>query len=179
MYKEEAVSPKIDSTAYIAAGAIVVGDVEIGVSSSVWFNAVLRADNDSIRIGTNSNVQDGAVIHEDAGSPVVIGDNVTIGHMAMLHGCTIGDNSMVGMGAIVLNGCRIGRNCLVAAGALVTGGTIVPDNSLIMGAPAKIIKPMSEANLREVQAAAVQYTRHAKEYSEGKFGQAPADGIAH
>ena len=170
---ENVAEPKIDSTAYIAAGAVVVGDVEIGAGSSIWYNAVLRADNDSIRIGANSNVQDGAVIHEDCGSPVIIGDNVTIGHMAMLHGCTIGDNSMVGMGAIVLNGCRIGRNCLVAAGALVTGGTVVPDNSLIMGAPAKIIKPMSEANTREVQAAAAQYVSHAAEYREGKFRQAP------
>ncbi len=177
MNREHYSEPKIDATAYIAEGAVVVGDVEIGAGSSVWFNAVLRADNASIRIGTNSNVQDGAVIHEDTDSPVVIGDNVTIGHMAMLHGCTIGDNSMVGMGAIVLNGCRIGRNCLVAAGALVTGGTVVPDNSLIMGAPAKLIKPMSEANTREVQAAAAQYVRHAAEYRDGAFKLAPCTAV--
>ena len=166
------IEPKIDKTAFIAEGAVVIGDVVLGAGSSVWFNAVLRSDNNFIRIGRNSNIQDGVFIHEDQDNPVIIGDNVTVGHKAMLHGCTIGDNSLIGMGAILLNGCAIGRNCVVAAGALITGGTIVPDNSVIMGAPAKTVKPISDALLKEIGYDAAEYAQRAVEYKQGDYKQA-------
>lgn len=168
------VEPKIDDAAYIAENAVVVGDVEIGAGSSVWFGAVVRADNNHIKIGKNSNVQDGAVIHEDEHCPVNIGDNVTIGHRAIVHGCTIGSNTLVGMGAILLSGCKIGNNCMVAAGALVTGKTVVPDNSIIMGTPAKTIKPLSEEYLEEIHYAANEYMERGREYKSGEYRQAPA-----
>lgn len=170
------IEPKIDKTAYIAEGAVVIGDVVLGAGSSVWFNAVLRSDNNFIRIGRNSNIQDGVVIHEDNDSPVIIGDNVTVGHKAMLHGCTIGDNSLIGMGAILLNGCVIGKNCVVAAGALVTSRTVVPDNSVIMGSPAKTIKPISDALLEEIGFDAEEYVQRGAEYKRGEYKQAKTSG---
>lgn len=118
------------------------------------------------------NVQDGAVIHEDTDAPVYIGDNVTIGHRAIVHGCTIGNNCLIGMGAILLSGCRIGNNCMVAAGALVTGKTVVPDNSVIMGMPAKSIRPISDEYLEEIEYAANEYYERGKEFKEGRFRQA-------
>ncbi len=168
------IKPRIDQSAYIAEGAVIVGDVEIGANSSVWFNAVLRSDNNVIRIGANSNIQDGAVVHEDMDNPVIIGDNVTVGHKAIIHGCTIGNNTLIGMGAILLSGCRIGSNCMVAAGALVTGKTVVPDNSIIMGSPAKTIKPLKEEYLEEIEWAAREYLERGAEYRGGEFKQAEA-----
>lgn len=171
------VEPKVDKTAYIADNAVVTGKVEIGAGSSVWFGAVLRADNNYIKIGKNTNVQDGAVIHEDEDCPVNIGDNVTIGHRAIVHGCSVGSNTLIGMGAILLSGCRIGNNCMVAAGALVTGKTAVPDNSIIMGAPAKTIKPLSEEYLKEIHYAANEYMERGREYKSGQYKQAPASEL--
>src|SRR5271154_5599091 len=115
---------------WIAPNAMVIGNVTLKKNASIWFGAVLRGDNDPIVVGENSNVQDGSVLHTDLGSPLIIGDNVTIGHMVMLHGCTIGDNSLIGIGAVVLNGATIGRNCLIGARALITEGKAIPDNSL-------------------------------------------------
>lgn len=166
------IEPKVDPSVFIADTATVVGDVEIGKDSSIWFGAVLRADNSEIRLGENVNVQDGAVIHEDCDSPVYIGNNVTIGHRAIVHGCTVGNNCLIGMGAILLSGCRIGNNCMVAAGALVTGKTVVPDNSIIMGVPAKTIKPISEEYLEEVIYAANEYHERGKEFKAGAYKQA-------
>ena len=171
------VEPKIDASAYIAEGAVVIGDVEIGAHSSVWFNTVLRSDNNTIKIGSNTNIQDGVVIHEDPGHPVVLGDNVTVGHKAIVHGCTIGNNSLIGMGAILLNGCKIGNNCMVAAGALVTGKTVVPDNSIIIGAPAKTIKPITEAQLKELEFDANEYVERGAEYKSGAYKQAATEHV--
>ena len=168
------VTPKIDPSVYIAENAVVVGDVEIGADSSIWFGAVLRSDNNYIKIGRNSNIQDGAVVHEDEDHPVNIGDNVTVGHKAIVHGCTVGNNTLIGMGAILLSGCKIGNNCMVAAGALVTGKTVVPDNSVIMGSPAKTIKPLKEEYLEEIEYAANEYKERGREYKNGLFKKAPA-----
>lgn len=166
------IEPKVASSVFIADTATVVGDVEIGEDSSIWYGAVLRADNSEIRIGENVNVQDGAVIHEDTDNPVHIGNNVTIGHRAIVHGCTIGDSCLIGMGAILLSGCRIGKNCMVAAGALVTGKTVVPDNSVIMGMPAKTIRPISEEYLEEISYAANEYRERGREFKAGAYKQA-------
>jgi len=128
--------PSVPSSCYVAPGAAVIGRVQLGERVSVWFNAVLRGDNDDIEIGEGSNVQDGCVVHVDAGFPVQVGRDCTIGHKVMLHGCTIGDGSLIGMNAVVLNGAKIGRGCLVGANALVTEGMQVPDGSLVLGSPA-------------------------------------------
>lgn len=164
--------PKVHESVFIADSAAIIGDVEIGEGSSVWFGAVIRSDNNIIRIGKNVNVQDGVIIHEDLEDEVHIGDNVTIGHRAIIHGCTIGSNVMIGMGAILLNGCVIGNNCVVAAGALVTGGTVVPENSLILGAPAKTIKPLSDALKADIDFTVQEYAERARDYKAGDYKQA-------
>ena len=135
---------KIDNTPFIAPGAIVLGDVTLGEDVGIWYHATIRGDRAPIVIGNRSNIQDNSVVHVDADHSVTIGDNVTIGHGAIIHGCEIGDNTLVGMGAIIMNGARIGKNCIVAAGALVTQNTVVPDNSLIMGNPAKVKREVTE-----------------------------------
>lgn len=131
---------KIASTVYEAAGSAIEGDVTIGEESSLWFNAVVRGDEDSIVIGKRTSIQDNATVHEEAGYPVVIGDDVSIGHNAIVHGCTIGDNSLIGMGAIVLDGAKIGKNCIIGAGALVTHNTEIPDGHMAFGSPAKVVR---------------------------------------
>ncbi|GAB6857489.1 gamma carbonic anhydrase family protein [Microbacterium xylanilyticum] len=136
-------TPAIDSSTFLAAGARVIGSVSIGEGSSVWYNAVLRADSDTITIGAGSNVQDNVSVHVDEGHPVVIGDDVSIGHNAVVHGCTIGDGSLIGMGAVVLTDAVIGSEVLVAGGALVLSGTEVPDGSLVAGVPAKVRRELS------------------------------------
>jgi carbonic anhydrase/acetyltransferase-like protein (isoleucine patch superfamily) len=149
--------PVIKGRHFIAPNAMLIGGVTVGNDVSIWFNAVIRADNDDIIIGEGSNVQESAVLHVDPGFPLTIGVRVTVGHKAMLHGCTVGDGSLVGMNAVVLNGAVIGENCLIGANALVTEGTVVPDGSLVLGSPAKIIKPLSEAGQAGTRAAAQSY----------------------
>ena len=166
------VEPKIDPNVFIADTATVIGDVEIGKNSSVWYGAVIRSDGDRVRIGENVNIQDGAVIHEDAGYPVEIGNNVTIGHKAIVHGCRIGNDSLIGMGAILLSGCKIGNNCLVAAGALVTASMDLPDGSMLMGSPAKTIRPLSDELREEIAFAADEYVELGKEFKAGNYKQA-------
>ncbi len=129
---------EIHESAYIAEGAIVLGDVKVGAESSIWYHATVRADREKIVIGEGSNIQDNAVVHVDKGFPVTIGSGVTVGHSAVIHGCSIGSNSLVGMGAIVLNGAKIGRDCIIGAGALVTQSMLVPDGSLVIGCPGKL-----------------------------------------
>ena len=150
-------APELDPSAYIADSAAVIGKVTLGKDSSVWFNATIRGDNERISIGAGSNVQEGAALHTDMGYPLTVGEHVTIGHQAMLHGCTVGDGSLIGIQAIVLNGAVIGKGCLVGAGALVTEGKVFPDHSLIVGAPARAIRLLDEAALANLRLNAATY----------------------
>lgn len=156
--KNEAYAPGV----YIADGAKVLGNVEIGENSSIWFNAVVRGDSDTITLGKNTNIQDNAVVHVDAGFPVHIGDYVTVGHGAIVHGATVGDNTLIGMGAIVMNGCRIGKNCIIGAGAVVTQGMNIPDHSLVLGCPASIKKTVSEEQAEQSKQNALHYVEEAR-----------------
>ena len=160
------VTPELpnDDEYWIAPSASVIGRVILKKNASVWFGATLRGDNDPITVGENSNVQDGSVCHTDHGSPLVIGANVTVGHMVMLHGCTIGDNSLVGIGSIVLNGARIGKNCLIGANCLITEGKEIPDNSLVMGAPGKVVREVSDEQARMLAAGALHYVENWKRF---------------
>jgi carbonic anhydrase/acetyltransferase-like protein (isoleucine patch superfamily) len=152
---------------WIAADATLIGRISIGRDVSIWFGAALRGDNELIEIGEGSNVQEHTVMHTDPGFPLTIGSGCTIGHRALLHGCTIGDNSLVGMGAIILNGARIGRNSLVGAGALVTEGKEFPDNSLIVGSPAKLVRMLDDAALERLRASAGHYVKNGKRFIAG------------
>jgi len=149
---------------YIAPGAQLIGDVRLGDSVSVWFNAVLRADDEFIEIGAGSNVQDGTIIHCDKGMPTIVGRRVTIGHRVLLHGCTIGDDSLIGNGAIVLDGARIGAHCLIAAGAMLTPGQEIPDSSVVMGAPARVARPVGERELALIERGARSYQERVLRY---------------
>lgn len=152
-----------ENTVFIAPGAIVLGDVTLGEDVGIWYHATVRGDRAPIVIGNRSNVQDNAVVHVDAKYPVTIGENVTIGHSAIIHGCEIGDNSLIGMGAIIMNGARIGKNCIVGAGALVTQNTIVPDNSLILGNPAKVKREVTSEEIAASLHNAQVYVEEARE----------------
>lgn len=145
---------------WVAPDAHVIGQVELAEDVGIWFGAVLRGDNEPIRIGAGTNIQEGAVVHTDPGNPVTIGKGCTIGHRAIVHGCTIGDNSLIGMGATVLNGAVIGKNCLVGANALVTEGKEFPDNSLIVGAPAKAIRTLNETAIDGLKLSAAAYVKN-------------------
>jgi carbonic anhydrase/acetyltransferase-like protein (isoleucine patch superfamily) len=155
-------APDIAPSAYITENANVIGKVRIEANASVWFGATLRGDNELITVGANSNVQENSVLHTDPGLPLTIGKNVTIGHQAMLHGCTIGDGSLVGIQAVILNGARIGRNCLVGAGALVTEGKEFPDNSLIIGSPAKAVRTLSDEDVARMHGNTANYVTRAQ-----------------
>jgi carbonic anhydrase/acetyltransferase-like protein (isoleucine patch superfamily) len=150
---------------WIAPTAAVVGDVELKRNASIWFGAVLRGDNDPIVIGENSNVQDLSVLHTDEGVPLTIGDDVTVGHKVMLHGCTIGDRSLIGIGSVVLNRAVIGSNCIVGANSLVTEGKAFADNSLIMGAPARVVRELREEERAMLQASALHYVENWRRYA--------------
>ena len=152
---------------WIAASAEVIGSVRLERNASVWFNAVLRGDNELIWLGEGSNVQDGCVMHTDMGSPLTIGRNCTIGHKAMLHGCTIGENSLVGIGAIILNNAVIGKNCLIGAHTLIPERKIIPDNSLVMGAPGKVVRELDAEAIARLSAAAASYVRNWQRYVKG------------
>lgn len=157
-------APAIASSAYIVESASVIGRVRVGERSSIWFGAIVRGDDEEIVIGEGSNVQESCVLHADAGFPLLIGNHVTVGHQAMLHGCIIGDSALIGIQAVILNGAKIGRNCLVGAGALVTEGKEFADNSLIIGSPAKVIRTLSEEDIARMQSAAAHYVRRNQQY---------------
>ena len=159
--------PALAASAWVADSAQLIGDVVLSEHASVWFGAVLRADNTRLLIGARSNVQDGAVIHSDTGSPTTLGCDVTIGHRAMLHGCTVGDGSLIGIQAIVLNGARIGKSCLVAAGAVVTEGKEFPDGWLILGAPAKAVRPLTPEQIEGLARSAAGYVQNARRFKSG------------
>jgi len=157
IYQFEALIPVIHAETFIAEDATVIGNVTLEQGVSIWPQAVLRGDNDPIRIGQHSNVQEGAVLHADPGFALTVGEGVTIGHQAMLHGCTIGDGALIGIQAVVLNGAVIGKNCLVGAGAIVTEGKVFPDNSLILGAPAKVVRELTPEAIAGMQRNAADY----------------------
>jgi carbonic anhydrase/acetyltransferase-like protein (isoleucine patch superfamily) len=160
-------SPNIAASAWVADSAQVIGEVTLAEDSSVWFGAVLRGDTERLHIGRGSNVQDGSVLHADHGYPLVLGENVTVGHQAMLHGCTVGDGSLIGIQAVVLNGARIGKNCLVGAGALVTEGKEFPDGSLIVGTPARVVGQLTAEQIEGLQRGAAHYIHNAQRYRAG------------
>lgn len=156
-----------DEEYWVADSAMVIGTVLLKKGASVWFNAVLRGDGEPITVGENSNVQDGAVLHTDPGCPLVIGSNVTVGHKVMLHGCVIGDNSLIGINAVVLSGVKIGRNCLIGANALITEGKEIPDNSMVMGAPGKVVRELSEQEIAGLETSAANYRQNADRFRKG------------
>jgi carbonic anhydrase/acetyltransferase-like protein (isoleucine patch superfamily) len=164
-------APSLHPTSFVAPGAQVIGSVTLGPGASVWFNAVLRADNDQIEVGEGSNIQDGAVLHVDPGFPLRIGAQVTVGHQAMLHGCSIGDGTLIGMQAILLNGVTVGRDCLIGAGALITSGTVVPDGSLVIGRPAKVVRALSAEEISDLRGSAQSYQVRAAQYRTGLLAQ--------
>jgi carbonic anhydrase/acetyltransferase-like protein (isoleucine patch superfamily) len=153
-----------DDAFWIAPTAVVIGKVRLAHNASVWWNAVLRADNEPITLGENANVQDGCVLHADPGFPLTIGRDVTVGHLAMLHGCTIGDNSLIGIGAVILNGAVVGRNCLIGAKALVPEGKAIPDNSLVLGAPGKVARQLEDKHVTRIREAAEHYVQNWQRY---------------
>ena len=154
-------APRIDPSAWVAENAVVMGRVVLGPGASVWYGCVLRGDNDWLTLGRNVNVQDGCVLHSDPGFPLTLADGVSIGHMVMLHGCTVGEGSLVGIGAVVLNGAKIGRQSIVGAGALVTEGKEFPDGSLIVGSPAKVVRPLSPEQMARIAATSEHYLEKA------------------
>lgn len=167
IYELDGVAPRMADSAWVADSAQVMGNVVLAEDSSVWFGATLRGDTETITVGRGSNVQDGSVMHADMGYPLTVGDNVTIGHMVMLHGCTIGDESLIGIGATVLNGATIGKNCLVGAGSLVTEGKTFPDGSMIMGTPAKVVKTLTPEQIEGLRRSAQHYVENAQRYRSG------------
>ena len=169
VYSLDGIAPQLadEDSIWIAPDAHVIGKVSLGSEVGIWFGAVLRGDNERITIGARSNVQEHTVMHTDPGFALTVGEGCTVGHRAMLHGCTVGDNSLIGMGAIVLNGARIGRNCLVGAGALVTEGKEFPDNCLIVGAPAKVIRTLDETAAKRIHGTAAHYVRNWRRFAEG------------
>jgi len=159
------VAPQLGEAAYVAPGAQVIGRVVLGARASVWFGAVLRGDNDPITVGDESNIQDGAMIHADPGVPTTIGREVTVGHHAIVHGASVGDRSLIGMGATLLNRAVIGADSIVGANALVTEGKVFPDGSLIVGAPARLVRPLTEAEIAGLRLSAATYVANARRYA--------------
>lgn len=163
---------------WVAPGARVIGRVQLGDEASVWFGAVLRGDNEPIVVGARSNIQDNSVLHTDYGTPLTIGEGVTVGHQCTLHGCTIGDNSLIGIGSIVMNRTVIGKNCLIGANTLLPEGKVIPDGSLVLGAPGKIIRPLSEEEVATLAASADIYVRNWRRFSSGLVPLAGAEALA-
>lgn len=164
VYELDQISPSIPESAYVADSAQVMGNVRLGEHSSIWFGVIIRGDTEHIHIGEGSNVQDASVLHADFGIPLTIGNYVTVGHKVMLHGCTIGDESLIGMGAIILNNAKIGKHCLVGAGSLVTEGKEFPDGSVIMGSPAKVVRSLGPEHMQNMRMTAQHYIENALRY---------------
>ena len=166
IYALGAHQPQLHEDTWVAPDANLIGQVVLEAGASVWFGCTLRADHEEIRICEGSNVQENVVMHIDAGFPLTVGKNCTIGHKVMLHGCTIGENSLIGMGATVLNGAKIGKNCLIGAGALITENKVIPDNSLVMGAPGKVVREVSEAQVQVLTLSAVHYQENMRRFRD-------------
>ena len=167
VYSLDGLAPQLAPDVYVAPGATVIGDVQLAAQSSVWFGAVLRGDVERLTIGRGTNIQDNSVLHSDPGAPLVLGDYVTVGHLVMLHGCHVGDRSLIGIGAVVLNHARIGANCLVGANALVTEGKAFPDGVLILGSPAKVARELTAEEIARLPETAHRYIRRAERYRTG------------
>ncbi len=167
IYALDGIAPEIAASAWVAETAVLVGKVVLEDDANIWFGATLRGDNEEIRIGRGSNIQENSVLHTDMGYPLTIGANCTIGHRAMLHGCTIGEGSLIGMGATVLNGAKIGKGCLIGACALITEGKEIPDGSLVMGAPGKVIRELDDAARARLIASALGYQANARRFAKG------------
>ncbi|MBT9383792.1 gamma carbonic anhydrase family protein [Pseudooceanicola sp. CBS1P-1] len=168
LYSLDGLAPSLpeDEDFWIAPDAAVIGKVVLETATSVWFGAVLRGDNEVIHVGAGTNIQENSVLHTDMGYPLTIGQNVTVGHKAMLHGCTIGNNSLIGMGATVLNGAVIGNNCLIGAGALVTEGKVIPDNSMVLGSPGKVVKQLGADWVAKLEASALNYQANMRRFRD-------------
>ena len=167
LYKLDGVAPDVAESAWVADSAQVMGAVSLGADASVWFGTVIRGDTEHIAVGAGSNIQDASVLHADVGYPLTIGERVTVGHQVMLHGCTIGDESLIGIGAVVLNGATIGKHCLVGAGALVTEGKSFPDGSMIIGSPAKVVRQLTPDQIDGLRRSAQHYIDNARRYRNG------------
>ena len=167
VYELDGTQPRVADSAWVSDSAQVMGNVVLGEDRSVWFGTVIRGDTETITVGRGSNIQDASVLHADIGKPLTIGDNVTVGHQVMLHGCTIGDESLIGIGAIVLNGAKIGRHCLVGAGALVTEGKEFPDGSMIIGSPAKAVRQLTPEQIEGLKLSAQHYMDNARRFRAG------------
>jgi carbonic anhydrase/acetyltransferase-like protein (isoleucine patch superfamily) len=167
VYQLDALTPDMADSAWVADNAQVIGDVHMAADSSVWFSSVVRGDTATIRIGEGTNIQDGSVLHADVGIPLTIGKHVTVGHMVQLHGCTVGDESLIGIGAIVLNGAKIGKNCLVGAGSLVTEGKEFPDGSMILGSPAKVLRELTPEQIEGLRRSAQHYVNNKNRFKAG------------
>lgn len=167
LYALDGVAPQVAEDSWIAPDANVIGDIVIEEGASVWFCCTLRGDNERITVGAGSNVQENCVLHTDMGYPLTIGAGCTIGHKVMLHGCTIGENALIGMGATVLNGAKIGKNCLIGAGALITEGKEIPDGSLVMGVPGKVVRTLDEAAIEGLRKSAIGYQNNMRRFRSG------------
>ncbi len=167
IYQLDDHSPQVHGSAWVADSAQVMGAVTLEADASVWFGATVRGDTEHITIGEGANIQDGSVLHADHGMPLTVGKHVTVGHMVMLHGCTIGDEALIGIGAVVLNGAKIGKNCLVGAGSLVTEGKEFPDGSMIMGTPAKVVRQLTPEQIEGLRRSAQHYIENAHRFKAG------------
>lgn len=167
IYQLDSIAPRVDPTAWVADSAQVMGNVTLAADANIWFGVVIRGDNEPITIGEGSNIQDASVLHSDLGKPLTVGKRVTVGHGVMLHGCTVGDESLIGIGAVVLNGAVIGKNCLVGAGSLVTEGKVFPDGSMIMGSPARVVRQLSPEQMDGLRLSAQHYIDNANRFRAG------------
>ena len=166
IYSLDGVRPDIADNAYVAPSAQIIGNVKMADHSSVWFGAVIRGDNDLIEIGARTNIQDNSVLHTDPGIPLIIGDGVIVGHRVMLHGCKIGENSLIGIGATILNGAKIGKNCIIGAHSLITEGKVIPDGSMVVGSPGRIIKSLTEQHFQMLRINSKVYVANAKRFNQ-------------
>ena len=164
IYDLEAWRPQFAGEYFVADSAAVIGRVSAGSDVSIWFNAVVRGDNETIQLGARVNIQDGAVLHNDPGYPLVLDEGVSVGHLAVLHGCSVGANTLVGMKAVVLNGAVIGNDCLIGAGSMVTGNKVIPERSLVMGTPARVVRPLTDAEVAELRRVTESYVQRARRY---------------
>lgn len=164
LFSLESKQPVVADTAWVADNATVIGDVKLGDGASVWFNAVVRGDCDTITVGARSNVQDGSVLHADIGVPLTIGDDVTIGHMVMLHGCTVGEGSLIGIKSVILNRAVIGKSCIIGANTLIPEGKVIPDRSLVMGSPGKVVRELNDQEVAMLRMSAAHYVHNAERF---------------